>query len=246
MEDYYDVLGVTRDATKEEIKKVFRKLAHKYHPDKGGDEENFKAINRAYQTLSSDEKRFNYDNEKEDPYVTEDVYEEGSSQSQSFYQADASYDKRGTTIIENITDFFERHLRIPLKGHEEKILIGYWAVAFSFSLLFLFLYFLDFSPFSFFKGIFFFFWSPTSDLLLNFIFNLILIFIFLVVGVGVVTILLLFVYSLIYFVLILMLFLFLMWLSGISITGMVFAVIIWISFVLLFCEYIFKRYLTFY
>ena len=59
--DYYKSLGVARNASKEEIKKAYRELAHKYHPDKGGDAEHFKEINEAYQVLSNDDKRAQYD-----------------------------------------------------------------------------------------------------------------------------------------------------------------------------------------
>lgn len=59
--DYYEVLGISKNATQEEIKKAFHKLAHKYHPDKGGDEKKFKEINEAYQILSNKEKRAQYD-----------------------------------------------------------------------------------------------------------------------------------------------------------------------------------------
>ncbi len=60
--DYYEILGVKKDASKEEIKKAFYKMAHKYHPDKGGgNEAKFKEVNEAYQVLSSDEKRSKYD-----------------------------------------------------------------------------------------------------------------------------------------------------------------------------------------
>ncbi len=59
--DYYQVLGVSKDASEEDIKKAYRKLAHKYHPDKGGDEKKFKEINEAYQVLSNKEKRAQYD-----------------------------------------------------------------------------------------------------------------------------------------------------------------------------------------
>ena len=63
--DYYDVLGVTKGASKEEIKKAYRKQAIKYHPDKNpGDkksEENFKEAAKAYEVLSDDDKRSRYD-----------------------------------------------------------------------------------------------------------------------------------------------------------------------------------------
>jgi molecular chaperone DnaJ len=62
--DYYDVLGVAKGASDAEIKKAYRKLAMKYHPDKGGskeDEEKFKEANEAYSVLSDAQKRKNYD-----------------------------------------------------------------------------------------------------------------------------------------------------------------------------------------
>lgn len=60
--DYYKSLGVEKGASKDEIKKAFRKLAHEYHPDKKtGDEAKFKEINEAYQVLSDDQKRAQYD-----------------------------------------------------------------------------------------------------------------------------------------------------------------------------------------
>ncbi len=65
MKDYYDILGVSRNATGEEIKKRFRELAIKYHPDRNPDnteaEEKFKEINEAYSVLSDPKKRAQYD-----------------------------------------------------------------------------------------------------------------------------------------------------------------------------------------
>ena len=60
--DYYETLGIPKTASKEEIKKAFRILAHKYHPDKkGGNETKFKEANEAYTVLSDDKKRQQYD-----------------------------------------------------------------------------------------------------------------------------------------------------------------------------------------
>ena len=59
--DYYKILGVSKDASTDEIRKAYRKLAHQHHPDKGGEETKFKEINEAYQTLSNPEKRSQYD-----------------------------------------------------------------------------------------------------------------------------------------------------------------------------------------
>ena len=62
MKDYYKILGVNKNASEEEIKKAFRKLAHAHHPDKsGGDEAKFKEASEAYAVLSDKKKRQQYD-----------------------------------------------------------------------------------------------------------------------------------------------------------------------------------------
>jgi molecular chaperone DnaJ len=68
MKNYYEILGVSKDATEEEIKKVYRKLALQYHPDKNPDgAEMFKQIAEAYETLSDPQKRNEYNFRLENP-----------------------------------------------------------------------------------------------------------------------------------------------------------------------------------
>jgi len=68
MENYYSVLGVSESATPEEIKKAYKKLAIQHHPDKGGDEETFKKISEAYDTLGDSQKKQQYDMQKNNPF----------------------------------------------------------------------------------------------------------------------------------------------------------------------------------
>ena len=62
MADYYNTLGVAKQASADEIKRAYRKLASQHHPDKGGDTKKFQEIEEAYRTLSDPDKRAQYDN----------------------------------------------------------------------------------------------------------------------------------------------------------------------------------------
>jgi len=61
MKDYYSALGVSKNASEDDIKKAFRQLASKHHPDKGGDPVQFKEVKEAYEMLSDPQKRAQYD-----------------------------------------------------------------------------------------------------------------------------------------------------------------------------------------
>ena len=67
---HYQTLGITKSATQAEIKKAYRKLSMKHHPDKGGNEEKFKEIADAYAVVGNDKKRQQYDAVAENPFAT--------------------------------------------------------------------------------------------------------------------------------------------------------------------------------
>ena len=67
--DYYKLLGVNPNSSQGEIKKAFRRLSLKHHPDRGGDAEEFKKINAAYETLGDVEKKRMYDMQKNNPFM---------------------------------------------------------------------------------------------------------------------------------------------------------------------------------
>ncbi len=130
--DHYQTLGVSRDADTPTIKKAYRKLAMKHHPDKGGDEQQFKEIQNAYATLSDPQKRAQYDNPNPfegfggDPFgqgspfsdIFSDIF--GQRRRQPQVNPDAVVDVQitlqqaymGTNIIVN-TGYSQFDLRIP-------------------------------------------------------------------------------------------------------------------------------------
>ena len=89
MTDYYEVLGVPKTASADDIKKAYRKLAFKYHPDQNpGDkvaEEKFKQVTAAYDILGDEEKRKQYDNAGYNPFANA-TYGEYGEQTQSQWQ----------------------------------------------------------------------------------------------------------------------------------------------------------------
>ena len=88
MKNFYDTLGVAETASEKEIKNAFKALAKKYHPDQGGDEDKFKEINEAYDTLKNSEKRQEYDamrkygtrgsgrNQQGNDFFSEDIFQD--------------------------------------------------------------------------------------------------------------------------------------------------------------------------
>ena len=89
--NYYEILGLEKKCSKEDINSSYRKLAKKYHPDKGGSEHKFKLISEAYHILSDRKKRFNYDNnyilETYDTYTNScDIFEEIIKKSDRIHQ----------------------------------------------------------------------------------------------------------------------------------------------------------------
>jgi molecular chaperone DnaJ len=68
LENFYEILGVSETSTQDEIKKAFRTKSKVMHPDKGGNEEDFKKINEAYDTLGDENKRAQYDQQRNNPF----------------------------------------------------------------------------------------------------------------------------------------------------------------------------------
>lgn len=78
-QNYYSILGVKKTATEKDIKKAYRNLAKTHHPDKGGDEEKFKLISVAYETLVNNEKRSLYDNPQQNRFKQQRHYFRGEN-----------------------------------------------------------------------------------------------------------------------------------------------------------------------
>ena len=106
--DYYKILGVDKTATISEIKAEYRKLCKIHHPDKGGDENKFKEISEAYEILSNEEKKSQYDrfgsvgnNSNGNPFNMDDIFSQfGNMFGQ---QRRGTQHKKGSDLRVNIT-----------------------------------------------------------------------------------------------------------------------------------------------
>ena len=118
--NYYEILGVAKDASEKDIKKAYRTLSKQHHPDHGGDEEKFKEINEAYSVLSSPEKREQYDNPFVNPF--ENMFRGFNFRASPFGQRpDPNAPKRG------------RHIQIEYEAPIHMFVLGgQFKVSFSF------------------------------------------------------------------------------------------------------------------
>lgn len=102
MKDYYQILGIDKTATAAQIKKAYRELAKRYHPDVNGapnSEERFKAISEAYSVLSDKDKRFRYDNrDTYQSYTHTYTQKEAYEQWQAYNQTIKEQEKRDRQI----------------------------------------------------------------------------------------------------------------------------------------------------
>jgi len=123
--DYYEILGVPKTASKDEIKKAFYKLAQKYHPDKkGGNEAKFKQANEAYQVLSDEAKRSKYDQ-----YGSADAQGFGGSQSGfegfDFSQGFGGFQNGGADFdMGNLNDIFSDFFGGGMGGGRQEVRRG--------------------------------------------------------------------------------------------------------------------------
>jgi len=127
MEDYYQILGVPENADEETIKKAFRELAKKYHPDRGGDAEKFKKIVEAYRVLSDKKLRAEYNQKRR--WRTTFTFDFGDIDEylrKNFFEDEFGYIFRDIfSIFEEPRTFSQQEIILeinPLEAIKEKII----------------------------------------------------------------------------------------------------------------------------
>jgi len=117
MADYYETLGVSKNASEKDLKTAFRKLAAKHHPDAGGDAEKFKEINEAYNTLKDPQKRQMYDQ-----YGTADPQQMGGN---PFGDGNFSFTGSPEDLQDIFGTFFGQGFGQPRRRQNRSISINY-------------------------------------------------------------------------------------------------------------------------
>ncbi|XP_064086077.1 dnaJ homolog subfamily B member 4-like [Macrobrachium nipponense] len=111
--DYYKILGISQDASMEDIKRAYRKMALRYHPDKNKSsdaEERFKAISQAYEILSDVKKRECYDQHVKGKMEDEEVPKEGNNKTRFTYTSTSDPKTRFTYTSTTSTTRFTHNL----------------------------------------------------------------------------------------------------------------------------------------
>jgi curved DNA-binding protein len=122
--DYYNILGVNRSASPEEIKKAYRKKVKQHHPDTGGDAEQFKRINEAYEILSNSDKRSAYDNPQPEFHFNTQNMNRGNPFGQSpFEDLFGNFNRRRQPKNRDITIRADIYLEDVLNGKD--LIAGY-------------------------------------------------------------------------------------------------------------------------
>jgi curved DNA-binding protein len=140
MKNFYDTLGVAETASEKEIKNAFKALAKKYHPDQGGDENKFKEINEAYDTLKNSEKRQEYDamrkygtrgsgrNQQGNDFFSEDIFQDffsgfGFGPGRGQTRVYRTRPRTNQSVNIRITSIYKRSVSCYRKNYQYKIAI---------------------------------------------------------------------------------------------------------------------------
>ena len=124
--DYYNILGVERNSTPDEIKKSYRKLAMEHHPDRGGDSDVFKDISEAYEVLSDSDKKYNYDNYGDPNGMGNHQYSRSHSPFDDLFSgfANSQHNRRGFNKGSDLRIIVETDLLTNLNGCKKTIKIN--------------------------------------------------------------------------------------------------------------------------